>query len=121
MNYRLEFSDAEQIISVIYSGAVPLEDRKQAVKDVCSRFHAYKPFKILVDVRELVMDLSLEEQRNFGEYLANHADLGNAKVAVVHDGDINPNLAIDTYAYINGYRITEFNRISDATTWLLEP
>ena len=78
-----------------------------------------KPLNILVDVRELEMDLSFEEQQAFGEHLANHPGLTYARVAVLHNIDFNPNVVIDESAYNNGYVLAQFSSRNDAELWLL--
>jgi hypothetical protein len=120
LNYKINFVESINIIHVIYSGQVSLDDRVQAVNDVCNTYLALKPLKILVNVSDLVMGLSLQEQHRFGEYLASHPGLLNAKVAVVHKPDYNPNLLIDTCAFNNGYRLAEFNQVKEAELWLAE-
>ena len=119
MSYRINFNKSLEIVNVIYSGAVSLEKRKQAVEHVCSNHGRLKPLKILVDVRELVMDLSFEDQQTFGEYLANHAGLTHARVAVLHKPDYNPNIVIDDSAYNSGYLLAQFSSRTDAESWLL--
>ena len=120
MNYKISYIESMDIIQVIYSGSVCLGERKQAVNDVCTTYSSQKPLKILVNVRDLKMDLSFQEQHDFGDYLAFHPDLARAKVAVVHKTDYNPNLLIDTCAFNNGYRLAEFNQVREATVWLTE-
>jgi hypothetical protein len=75
--------------------------------------------RILVDVREEVMNMSLGDQEAFGEYLANHYDLRKAKVAVLHEPSFNPNTVIDVISYKNGYQLVEFSSQADATQWLI--
>ena len=120
MTYELKLDDFTEIVSVIYSGTASLEMRIRAVEEVCSRFRHLMPLKILVDVRELVMDLYFSEQAAFGEYLANHYGLTNARVAVLHKPDFNPNLVIDVTAFNNGYRLAQFSSRADVELWLLE-
>ena len=119
MTFSIEFDRSHEIVNVVYNGTVSLEMRKQAVEQVCSDHEQYKPLKILVDVRELIMDLSFDEQQAFGEYLANHPGLNHARVAVLHKPDSNPNVVIDSSAYNNGYLLAQFSSRSDAEQWLL--
>ena len=119
MAYKIEHDALSDIVSVIYSGKVGLESRIHAVEDVCKAYVHLKPLKILVDVRELIMDLYLNEQEAFGEYLANHYGLTNARVAVLHVTDFNPNAVIDACAHHNGYKIAQFATPEDAGAWLL--
>jgi len=120
MSYRINFNESLEIVNVIYSGTVSLEMRKQTVEQVCSNYSHLKPLKILVDVRDLVMDLSFEDQQAFGEYLANHPGLTYARVAVLHKHDFNPNVVIDDSAYNEGYILAQFSSQTDAELWLIQ-
>ena len=120
MTYEIKLDELTEIVSVIYSGTASLEMRIRAVEEVCSHFHHLMPLKILVDVRELIMDLYFSEQAAFGEYLANHYGLTDARVDVLHKPDFNPNLVIDVTAFNNGYRLAQFSSRADVELWLLE-
>ena len=120
MSYHINFNESLETVNVIYSGTVSIEMRKQAVEQVCSKYSHLKPLKILVDVRDLVMDLSFNDQQAFGEYLANHPELTHARVAVLHKHDFNPNLVIDDSAYNNGYTLAQFSSHTDAELWLIQ-
>lgn len=120
MNYKISYIESIDVVQVIYSGHVSLSERKEAVNYVCDTFSDQKPLKILVNVCNLEMNLTLEEQHNFADYLALHPGLSHAKVAVVHKSDYNPNLLIDTCAFNNGYRLSEFIQIKEAEMWLCE-
>lgn len=119
MTYHINLNESLEIVNVIYSGTVSLEMRKQAVEQVCSNHSHIKPLKILVDVRDIVMDLSFEDQQAFGEHLANHPGLTHARVAVLHKPDFNPNVVIDDSAYNKGYVLAQFSSRTDAESWLL--
>jgi hypothetical protein len=119
MSYSIHLNKSLEIVNVIYSGTVSLEMRKQAVEQVCSNYSHLKPLKILVDVRDLVMDISFEDQQAFGEHLANHPGLTHARAAVLHKHDFNPNVVIDDSAYNNGYLLSQFSSRTNAESWLL--
>jgi len=119
MSYIIDLNKPLEIVNVIYSGKVSLEMRLQAVEQVCGNYGHLKPLKILVDVRELVMDLSFDEQQAFGKQLANNPGLTNARVAVLHKPDFNPNAIIDDSAFNNGYMLAQFSSPDDAELWLL--
>ena len=120
MSYVIHKDVALGIVTVTYTGAVSLHNRMQAVERVCRNYSHLKPLKILVDVRELVMDLSIEEQQAFGKHLAKHPGLTNARVAVLHKSDFNPNVEIDKIAFSNGYMLAQFSSLNDAEKWLSE-
>ncbi len=118
MPYTIEFDPLSSVVTVIYRHNVPLNERLQAVEEVCSAYSCQKPLKILVNVRELDMQLTYEEQKYFGQFLANHADLQNARVAVLHRTGINPNWVVDSFAFMNGYLLAQFDKRSEAELWL---
>jgi len=120
MSYSINLNKSLEIVNVIYSGTVSLEMRKQAVEQVCSNYSHLNPLKILVDVRDLVMDLSFEDQQAFGEHLANHPGLTHARVAVLHKHDFNPNVIIDNSAYNEGYILSQFSSQNEAELWLIK-
>lgn len=119
MSYIIELNKPLEIVNVIYSGKVSLDMRLQAVDQVCLNYSHLKPLRILVDVSELVMDLSFDEQQAFGKQLANNTGLTNARVAVLHKPDFNPNAIIDDSAFNNGYLLAQFSSPDDAELWLL--
>ena len=118
MAFKIEFDESTQVVSVIFSRATNLESKLLAVSEVTQTFSGNERINILVDVREQVMEMTLGEQDAFGEYLANHFGLRNARVAVLHKPNFNSNSVIDYIAYKNGYQLEEFASFSDAILWL---
>ena len=118
MSYVINLDEPLSIVNVTYTGTVNLHNRMQAVERVCRSYSHLRPLKILVDVRELVMDLTIEEQREFGKHLAGHSGLANARVAVLHKPDFNPNVVIDDSAFNDGYNLAQFSSRHEAEMWL---
>ena len=118
MAFKIEFDKTTRIISVIYSGVIDLDSKLNAVEEVIKTNATRERMKILVDVREQMMDMLLSEQEAFGEYLANHHELRNAKVAVLHEPSFNPNTIIDVTSRNNGYQLLQFSSLAKATEWL---
>jgi len=73
-----------------------------------------------IDVRKLEMNLTIEEQKIWGEHFANHPKLTYARAAVLHEESHNPNLFVDTYAFNQGYLLAEFSDEKEARNWLKE-
>lgn len=119
MAYIIVLNKPLEIVNVIYSRKASLDMRMQAVEQVCSNHSHPKPLRILVDVRELVMNLSFDEQQASGKQLANNPALTDARVAVLHKPDLNPNTIIDDSAFTNGYMLAQFSSPNDAELWLL--
>ncbi len=119
MAFKIDFDTSTQIISVIFSGATDLGSKLRAVEEVTQAYAEKEEMKILIDVREQIMDMSLGEQEAFGEYLASHRNLRKAKIAVLHEPSFNPNTVIDVISYKNGYQLVEFLSLAEATRWLI--
>ena len=120
MTYKIDFDTSTQVISVIYSGPTDLDSKLRAVEEVTQTYGGKNGMKILIDVRNETMNMLLSEQESFGEYLANHHDLHEAKVAVLHEPGFNPNTVIDFISHKNGYQLVEFVSLADATQWLIQ-
>lgn len=127
MSYRIDFNESNGVIHVVYAGKVGLAERLLAVKEVCGQFGSRRPLLILVDVSELEMVMTLEEQTLFGEYLASRPELVDARVAVLYGQGRklpetkvrNPNVIVDLVAFNNGYRLAEFTSLQGAAEWLV--
>ena len=104
----------------MYSGTVSLNERIQAVQEVCDSYRNFMPLKILVNVCDLEMHLSIDEQQSFGRYLASHEGLANARVAVLYQTGHNPNIIVDSSAFLNGYLLAAFDDAKEAELWLTE-
>ena len=118
MGFSINFDKLNEVVHVVYSGIVSLNKRMQAVQEVCDFYGNFRPLKIIVNVCDLEMHLSFDEQMSFGSYLASHEGLTNARVAVLYQEGHNPNLVVDTSAFLNGYLLAQFDDMSTAVSWL---
>ena len=117
MPYSIQIDDSG-ITTVVYSGSVGLGERKNAVDEVCGMVEPSMPVRLLIDVRNIVMSMSTDEQVTFGKYVASREQFSDAKVAVVHEAGNNPNIMITTTAYLEGYHVVEFDDLNEARLWL---
>jgi hypothetical protein len=133
MSYSIDFNETNGVIQVTYAGKVALAERRQAVEDVCTQYGGRRPLRILVDVSELEMVMTLDEQKAFGEFLASRPELADARVAVLYGGELsgkasswdkresqNPNIIVDLVAFNNGYRLAQFVSLQLAAEWLMK-
>ena len=118
MTYTVTYDQPQGILRVIYSGAVTFDERLEAVEEVCLLYAHLRPLHILVNVRKLTMSLSFQEQQTFGDFIAGHPTLLDARVAVLHESGHNPNMVIDMSAFNNGYTLAQFNSTKEAEEWL---
>ena len=118
MGFSIKFDKLNEVVHVVYSGIVSLNERMQAVQEVCDSYRNFTPLKILVNVCDLEMHLSFDEQQSFGRYLASHEGLANARVAVLYRAGHNPNMIVDTSAFLNGYLLAPFDDTKEAESWL---
>ena len=64
MAYLIQ-KDNSNIIIVIYTGSVDLHERKLAVDEACELANSPDPVRLLIDVRKIIMNMSLDEQEYF--------------------------------------------------------
>lgn len=132
MSYSIDFNEVNGVIQVAYAGKVTLAERRQAVEEVCAEYGPRRPLRILVDVSELEMVMSLDEQKSFGEFLASRPELIDARVAVLYGKEHgltpslaqgksqNPNIIVDLVAFNHGYRLAQFLSLQLAAEWLMK-
>lgn len=110
--------DVSNIIRVTFNGTVDLHERMLAVDEVCELVNSPHNVRLLIDVRNIKMDMSLDDQQYFGRFLASKQALANAKVALLHKPRDNPNIVINAVAYAEGYHVVEFDQLNEAHMWL---
>lgn len=118
MSHEVNYDEANNIVNVVLSGTLTLEERKKGVDETSFLYAHLQPLQILVNIRKHEMDLTFKEQKMFGEYLASLPKIAHARVAVLHEESHNPSLIIDTFAFSNGYKVAEFDNDKDALDWL---
>jgi|GEM_PF-1067714 len=111
--------DNQKIITITYQGTVNLVQRMEAVDDACRLIGDTEKAILLIDVRDIEMDMNMDEQERFGKYLPSQSKLKTAKVAVLHPKQRNPNEIINSYAYMDGYCVVSFSDYFEARQWLL--
>lgn len=110
--------DDPSIITVRYDGNVDIKERMNAVDNVCDLVRSQDTVNLLIDVRNITMNMSRDEQIYLGKYLADKKELSTAKVAVVHIPTNNPNQLINAVAYTEGYEVVDFDNVNQASQWL---
>jgi len=119
MPYTITVDEETNIVTVKYIGEVSFDDRLEAVESVCTLKNAGDEKKLLIDVTQIHNTMTEDEQELFGEYLAKRKELKKARVAVVSKiKSHNPNLTINSTAYLQGYNLVPFTSKKDAYMWL---
>ena len=118
MPFEIDFDETSGVINICYRGEVDLGERQAAVEQICSSHHSGRELRILVDVRNMTLNMTIDEQRRFGEYLADCSELKRAKVAILHNKNHNPNIIVDSCAVVNGLHLAQFDLSRDALAWL---
>ena len=117
MAYLIQKEDSE-IITVCYAGEVKLQERKIAVDEVCALVNPSNAIKLLIDVTNIRVNMPESDQKIFAGYLSEKNELKNAKVAVLHNPQNNPNIIIGAVAYAKGYFTVNFDNKTNAISWL---
>lgn len=82
MPYSIETDNISGVITVRYSGCVDLNERLMAVKKVCQMIADIENVRLLIDIRNISMKMSVEDQEYFGKYVqinlkyARHENVG---------------------------------------------
>lgn len=117
MTYSIQETNPD-IITITYTGGVCLNERKAAIVETCKLLNQPDNVKLLIDVRKLIMKMSQEEQKYFAEYLSRKKELENARVAVLHNPESNPDSLINAFAYVRGHYSVDFVDKYEAIAWL---
>jgi len=119
MSAELVFDEENGIVNIVYIGTVTLEERKKLADKTSLLYSRLRPLLILVDVRELVMDLTLGEQKAIAKYMASDLKMGHARVAVLHSEGHNPSFLIDAHVVNSGTKLrAQFDNRVEACEWL---
>jgi hypothetical protein len=119
MAARIDSLYDDEIIRVVHSGNVTLEERVNIVHEVCVDY--YKPnakLKVLIDARLVTQNMTETEQVLFGTFIAEKKELKNACVAVViNPGQIVNQTVVNKSTQL-GHHIKLFGNESEALLWL---
>lgn len=112
------YQDGADIISVVFTDEVDLQQRKDAVDQVCKLVGNNESIKLLINLTCYINKMTLEDQETFGHYLAHAKALSNAKVASVTGFSQSSNVVVEAVAYTQGYQVVSFNSEHEARAWL---
>lgn len=118
--YNISFYQSLEIVIVIYQGQISLDNEISAIDAICQEYHRIQPLRILLDVTEAVLTLSIEEQIQIGTYLSGIQTFKQSRIAVFHSDGKNPHSLIDTIAFNQGITLAQFLSRNDAIDWLHE-
>ncbi len=112
------YQEGSGIINVVFTEEVDLQQRKDAVDEVCKLVDNHEPTKLLINLSRYINKMTLEEQEIFGHYLAHAKGLANAKVASVTGFSQASNVVVEAVAFTQGYQVVNFNNEHEARAWL---
>lgn len=118
MVYKIELIEKTEIIKVTYCGDVSLDDRLNAVHELCRNYHLYKRFKLLIDSTHATEMMTKNEQIIFGRYLTKREEFRGALVATLVSKAQSITKVIVQEAASLGYQITSFHHEEEALSWL---
>ncbi|MBL4940721.1 MAG: hypothetical protein JKY81_03560 [Colwellia sp.] len=118
MPHKIEILNKAEMISVIYSGDVTLDERIQTVHELCLDFNMFEKFKLLIDNRKTIQKMTHVEQTVFGRYIASRDEFNKALVAVVSYIEQPCIQEVVKEARKKHYQIQQFYCEKDALNWL---
>ncbi|MGJ8691304.1 MAG: STAS/SEC14 domain-containing protein [Thalassotalea sp.] len=119
MASRISIIESLEIIKVLYTGHVSLDERVNILHEICTDYHRKFPqLKVLIDARKVTQAMTQAEQLVFGTYVASRDEMRKALVAViVNPGQIINDMAISESSKL-GHKVNLFNSEDDALAWL---
>lgn len=118
MSYNIQLIEKKQIIAVTYIGDISLDVRLSAVHDLCSNYKQFQPFRLLIDSRLALQQMSKNEQIIFGRYIADREEFNQAFAATLSTPNNSINKVIVREAAHLGHQIVAFDTKNEAIKWL---
>ena len=115
MPYKIDVLEESEIVEVIYSGDITLDERITVVHILCCEFNLFDRFKLLINSTKTKQKMSAVEQEIFGKFIATKEEFKGARVAVLQPQKME--ILLDE-AQKYGYQIRNFVSYDDALNWL---
>ncbi|WP_193164990.1 hypothetical protein [Microbulbifer hainanensis] len=118
MGFQIRYDARQRVVRTVFFGSVFLVDKMAAARQVAERYGHMQSLRIIVDVREADILLSVAERQQFGSYAAALKGLNHARVGVLHAPDYNANVVINSVARAEGMDVAEFISEGALLLWL---
>ena len=118
MCFQIRYDTRQRVVRTVFYGSVFLVDKVAAVRQVAERYGHMQSLRIIVDVREADIQLSVAERQEFGTYAASLKGISHARVGVLHAPDYNANVVISSVARAEGMDVAEFISEGALLLWL---
>ena len=117
MAYEVNNIDEKGMVKIRYSGNIRLTERLQCLEKAMGLCRDRDTKKIMVDLREHELEMSVLEMYNLGKTIAKSA-AQEVKIAYVCDKEDLDNQFVETVARNQGAMIRSFMSLDDAFIWL---
>ncbi|MDP5209396.1 hypothetical protein [Microbulbifer sp. 2205BS26-8] len=84
MNFHISYRPVGGVVRVLFYGAVGFAEKMEATARLVEKYRHRAPLRVLLDLRYAHSKVTLEEQRQFTRYIAEHPVLRRAYIAVLH-------------------------------------
>ncbi|GAA5445687.1 hypothetical protein Misp06_03890 [Microbulbifer sp. NBRC 101763] len=84
MNFQISYRPIGGIARVLFYGPVGFAEKMEAAARLVEKYRHRVPLRVLLDLRYARSKVTLEEQRKFTTYIAEHPVLRRAYIAVLH-------------------------------------
>jgi len=84
MNFQISYRPIGGIARILFYGPVGFAEKMEAAARLVEKYRHRVPLRVLLDLRYARSKVTLEEQRQFTKYIAEHPVLKRAYIAVLH-------------------------------------
>ncbi|GAB2521415.1 hypothetical protein [Microbulbifer agarilyticus] len=120
MGFQVRYNTATRVVNIGFFDRVDGAEKHAAVRQVAEKYGHLHPLLVLADVRRADIQMTLEERRALGSYIAHLPGISEGRFAVLHAPEYNANVVIDSAARKEGLALMEFVTEQAAEHWLIE-
>ncbi|MFA0790281.1 hypothetical protein ACCI51_06965 [Microbulbifer echini] len=120
MNFHISYRPIGGIARVLFYGPIGFAEKMEAAARLVEKYRHRVPLRVLFDMRYARSRVTLEEQRQFTSFIAEHPVLRRAYIAVLHPrGRCTSPLATDGTCLCR-HSSREFVAEAEAEAWLTQ-
>ncbi|MFS1524814.1 hypothetical protein ACL7TT_11980 [Microbulbifer sp. 2304DJ12-6] len=117
MNFHISYRSVGGVARVLFYGPVGFAEKMEASARLVEKYRHRVPLRVLLDLRYARSKVTLEEQRQFTSYIAEHPVLRRAYIAVLHPRS-RCTVPLATRGCLFRHSSREFVAEAEAEAWL---
>ncbi|WP_231759627.1 hypothetical protein [Microbulbifer elongatus] len=119
MSFQFRYDNQSRVVYLLLYGEATLDNRIRAARQLVAKYGHLKPLRILADVRKVSrLSMTLDEQRQYGSFVASVPELRAARIAVLNNTQLNTTAVMRKQARQGGLNFFSFLTEAEALQWL---